>query len=49
MAFIIYFIIMLIWSKNIGKSISEVATNLSEIAKAKILDFNIFFTCLFER
>ena len=41
-AFIIYFIIMLIWAKNIGKSISEVATNLSEIAKAKNLDFNIF-------
>ena len=40
-AFAIYFIIMLIWSKNTGKSISEVATNLSNIAKSKVLDFNI--------
>ena len=39
-AFAIYVVIMLVWSKNTGKNISEVATNLSNIAKAQNLDFN---------
>ena len=40
LAFIIYFLIMLVWAKNIGKNISEVAANLSHISKSANLDFS---------